>query len=558
MLSLKWLPVILAFSVMPAAVTAQQLSPSDLTEALNRMEDNEQEEMQLLPQYSPLVETYVQYIRRDKQFGTMPDGDRYFLGRAVLAKGLELEPLNRETGVKQKMFGGFGDFFSMEFVAAGFLQMVYLDRNGFDRHHYKFEYVQRVFLGEVRCMVFDVKPLPKAGKRRFRGQIWVEDRGYHIVRFRGSYGEASWTTNYFNFESSRMNVAPNLWVPAYIYVEHGSVLDAKARNLGFKPFRAQVLFWGYHVARVAAQQERSKVVVQGSVADPTKTVGDLSVVEAERSWGREAEDNVVNHLEEQGLLAPYGKVDKMLETVVKNLEITNDLDENIHPDVRCRVLMTTTLESFTIGHTIVLSRGLIDVLPDEDSLAAILSHELGHIVLGHRMNTQFAFKNLLWFPEKETFRHFDFTRPPEEEQSATDKGTLLLRNSPYNGKSAMAPLFLQTLRDWSKEIPNLISPHLGNRVPTDLALTPATSSAQANNTTANNVFPALQLGAHIRLDPWNDELRMPEYKTAFPIAEDEKRPFQITPLSPYLRWQESSSLTESPTGGPAESGHAAP
>ena len=34
--------------------------------------------------------------------------------------------------------------------------------------------------------------------------------------------------------------------------------------------------------------------------------------------------------------------------------------------------MTSTLEAFTIGHTIVLSRGLIDVLPDEASLAAVI------------------------------------------------------------------------------------------------------------------------------------------------------------------------------------------
>lgn len=60
-------------------------------------------------------------------------------------------------------------------------------------------------------------------------------------------------------------------------------------------------------------------------------------------------------------MAPYGEVDKVLETVVNNLEVTNNLD--IQPEVRCRVLMTSTLESFTIGHTIVLSRGLVDVLP---------------------------------------------------------------------------------------------------------------------------------------------------------------------------------------------------
>jgi len=33
---------------------------------------------------------------------------------------------------------------------AVFLQMIYLDMNGFDRQHYKIEYVRREFLGEVR------------------------------------------------------------------------------------------------------------------------------------------------------------------------------------------------------------------------------------------------------------------------------------------------------------------------------------------------------------------------------------------------------------------------
>ena len=45
-------------------------------------------------------------------------------------------------------------------------------------------------------------------------------------------------------------------------------------------------------------------------------------------------------------------------------------------------LLTAPLESFTVGHTIVLSRGLIDVLPDEGSLATMLAHELSHVMLG--------------------------------------------------------------------------------------------------------------------------------------------------------------------------------
>src|SRR6516165_4646379 len=156
MFSLKFLPLVLAFSVMPPAATAQQ--PMVLNEIVDKIAAREHAEMQLLRRYSPLVETYIQYVRADQHFGKVPDGDRYFLGRAVLAKGLELEPLNREAGVKRKMFGDWGDFFSMEFVPAGFLQMIYLDTNGFDRQHYKFEYVRREFLGEVAAWCLTSSP----------------------------------------------------------------------------------------------------------------------------------------------------------------------------------------------------------------------------------------------------------------------------------------------------------------------------------------------------------------------------------------------------------------
>src|SRR5204863_7698805 len=114
-----------------------------------------------------------------------------------------------------------------------------------------------------------------------------------------------------------------------------------------------------------------------------------STVAESRAWQRQAEDNVSRRLAKAALIAPEGEVNKVLETVISNLEITNDL--NIVPEVRARVLMTTPLESFTIGHTIVLSKGLIDVLPDEASLAAILAHELAHIAPGHQLDTKYAF-----------------------------------------------------------------------------------------------------------------------------------------------------------------------
>src|SRR5260370_23520165 len=176
--------------------------------------------------------------------------------------------------------------------------------------------------------------------------------------------------------------------------------------------------WGYNRGNAREEQELNKVLVEAQIPvnDQSETGNDYSPLQAERSWERQAEENVTERLERQGLIAPRGEVDKVLEAVVNNLEVTNSLD--ITPEVRCRVLMTSTLESFTIGHTIVLSRGLIDVLPDEASLSPILAHELCTVLLGHRIDSQFAFFSRVRFDEAETFRHFDLARTPEEEEAA--------------------------------------------------------------------------------------------------------------------------------------------
>jgi len=534
----------LALGALPLAAAAQQ-APT-LSQVLDKIVTQEQVEMQSLRQYSPLVETYIQNLRPDKHLGSVPDGDKYFLGRADLTRGVELEPLTRGSGTKHnRIFGGLGSFFSMEFLPQGFLQMIYLDMYGFDRQHYNFEFVRREFLGEVRCLVFDIDPVRKNDKGRFVGRIWVEDQDYHIVRFNGAYGGSSLISNYFNFDSWRTNAGRNQWLPAFIYSQQGDAQDPQTKRLGFRPFRAQTRLWGYDLGHAREEQELNKVLVEGPVNDEAEAANDFSPVQAERSWDRQAENNVVDSMEQLGLMAPYGDVDKVLEAVVNNLEVTNGLD--IEPEVRCRVLMISTLESFTIGHTIVLSRGLVDVLPDEASLATILAHELGHVVLGHRMDSQFAFLNRVRFDEKETFRHFGFARTPEEEQAANQKGLELLKNSPYKDQSGTARLFLQALKERSKAIPNLISPHLGNRVQASWTiLSPVFSAQTSDGKPATNAIAALPLGGRIKIEPWNDHLQMLKSKPAGTVAESEKMQFEVTPFVLYLTRLGNHSLTGVP------------
>src|SRR6266581_2352628 len=185
MRTFKILPAILALVAMPLGTAAEE--PTTTAQVVDKIVAQERAEMNTIRRYSPLVETYIQTVRPDKALGAVPDGDKYFLGRAELDKSVQLEPLINGSG-KHKFLTSIGNIFSAEFLPRGFLQMIYLDEDGFDRQHYKFSYSGREFLGEVRCLIFDVDPLPNTGKGRFAGRIWVEDQDYHIVRFNGSYG----------------------------------------------------------------------------------------------------------------------------------------------------------------------------------------------------------------------------------------------------------------------------------------------------------------------------------------------------------------------------------
>src|SRR5467141_3229317 len=495
--------LVLAWSVVGnmAAAAAPKAAdqPRTMEEVVDRVIVNENHLNQEIRKFSPLVETYIQNLKQDKALGFTPAGDKYFLGRADFAKGVSLVSLTDADTKGKKIFASIGNFFSfaMQFLPDGFLQMVFIDTNGFDRQHYKFDYVRREFLGEVRCLVFDVTPLEKKNSGRFLGRIWVEDQDYHIVRFNGAYGGNGHSSWYFHFDSWRTNVQPGVWMPTFVYSEEKDLHYAISKKLDFK---AQTRLWGYNVGNASQEQELSKILVETPMQDDTKTANDLTPIQAQRSWDRKAEDNIADRLERIGLMAPKGEVDKVLETVVNNLEVTNSID--VDPEVRCRVLMTSTLESFTLGHTIVLSRGLIDVLPDEASLATMLAHELGHVVLGHRLDSQYAFFDQLLVEDKDTFRHFGFSRTPDEEAQANAKAIQILNNSPYKNQLGTSEIGRASCRERHKEIPNLISPHLGDRIPANSIL-PSVSAAPADAKNPNQIV-ALPIGGRIKLDPWND------------------------------------------------------
>src|SRR5271154_1561305 len=123
-------------------------------QAIDLIIAREHDEVSVIKQYSPIVETYVQDMKPDAELGIVPVKDHYFLGQAELSKGIADDSmLDKKKKGKVAEFNPFAHLEgSSSYVPEGFLQMVYLDPNGFDRQHYEFNYVGREFLGEVRCV----------------------------------------------------------------------------------------------------------------------------------------------------------------------------------------------------------------------------------------------------------------------------------------------------------------------------------------------------------------------------------------------------------------------
>ncbi len=500
-------------------------------QAIDRIIAREHDEVATIRRFSPLIETYIQDMKADKEMGAIPVKDHYFLGQADLSKGIVDNTMLHPRKGKFDQFNPLSHmsgFFGSSYVPEGFLQMIYLDTSGFDRQHYQFDYVRREFLGEVRCVVFDVSPLPKSGKGRFKGRIWAEDQNFTIVRFNGVYTPIAGINGFnLHFDSWRLNVQPGLWLPAYIYSQESDLKDFLGGDIRFK---SQTRLWGYNLKNVGRQEEFSEMTIESpTIQDEATQSQDRSPIEAEREWQHAAEVNVLDRLQRIGLLAPPGAVDKVLETVVNNLEVTNNLD--VEPEVHCRVLLTGTLEMFSIGHTIVLSRGLLDVLPDEASLATMLAQELADIIVTKPSTDQWGFNDTTNVTTTEALSQFSFKDSPAQVQMANEKALQLLKNSPYKDKLGSAGLFLKQLDAESKNLPALINPHLGNRVYLSSGLLSSAPNLDPNKI---DQISALPVGARIKLDPWNDHVELVKAKPVPLLSAREKMPFEVTPFMPFL------------------------
>ena len=542
------------------AKTAKFAPPVPLTPAQTALVQKaiaqEKTTVKAIQEHTPVVQTYIQNMRPDPKLYSIPESDQYMLGRVDFGKSFN----NKGYETKSTSHGFFkGSFkyvsgltkaFNMSYSSTGFMDMMFLDPVSFDQQHYDFSYVRREFLGTIRTDVFDVRPKPKTGAGRFFGRIWIEEEGGNIVRFNGTYtsNPNDEVTRYYHFDSWRQNIQPDIWLPAAIYAEESQGGTGK-KGTGF---RAQSHFWGYSLKLPTRESDAESITVENA-QDQSENSQDVSPLQARRQWVSQAEQNVLDRLVQAGLLAPPSDFDKVLETVTNNIIIGNKL--NLPNDIHCRVMLTTPLESLAIGNTILISKGLVDVLPTEEDLAAVLSFQLSHIVLGHHIDTRYAFNDRLLFPDEATLERINMNHTSADNEAAAKRAMDLFNGSVYHDKAASVSLFYQQLTVRAKTLSALVTPRLGDPL-LKADGTPWMAGFLNQGPKLNmddlNQTAALPLGSHLRIDSWDDKVYALNLKGDQILNPSDKMPLELTPVFFRLQRYQAPTVAPASAGAPAQ------
>jgi len=563
------LAVVLTVSVAHAKKHRETVRIVPLTppqaQLVDRAVAREHATVALIRKSTPVVQTYIQNMRPDPKLYAVPVSDDYSIARVDFEKAFTAENYDARAS-HQGFFGGTKKYlsdltkvFNIRYSQTGFMDMMFMDPVNFDRQHYDFSYVRREFLGSIRTWVFDVRPKPGiSGPGRFFGRIWIEDQDGNIVRFNGTFTEGKHfmegdQIHYFHFDSWRTNVQPGEWLPTAIYVEetHHSA-DRKATGM-----RAQTYFWGYSLKLPQKETSNESIEVENA-QDQSGQAQDVSPLQARREWVTQAENNVLDRLTQAGLLAPPSDFDKILETVTNNIIIGSKL--NLPSDIHCRVLLTMPLESLAVGNTILISKGLIDTLPTEADLAAVLSFQLAHIVLGHHIDTRYAFNDRLLFPDEATFQRINMSHSQEDDTAAAKKAVELFNASIYAPKSGEVGLYFEQLAVRQKALTAMLTPRLGDSLlqadgtPWLSGLMHGAPRLNPDNLTQ---VAALPINSNLRIDPWDDRVYQLHATPPTLLNAGDKMPFEITPI--YFRLETYQPPAQPvPTSAPTPGAAAGP
>ena len=559
------------------------LTGRKLTPAQNALIDKaivrEKEVIKVVKERAPLVETYIQMMRPDPVLLQVPDSDQHNLARVDFGKVINDDLYKQNKGnfaaKKSKLsffkdsLGALGNISSslhLTFHESGFVQMILMDSNDFDRQHYNFSYVRNDFLGNIPTAVFDVSP--SSGKRefgRFYGRIWVETRDGNVVRFNGDFaGTIQTIKEFYHFDSWRTNVQPGLWLPTSFYVEE---TDPRSPTNTLK-FKAINHVWGYVLKVPDANAENTSLEVVNA-QDVSNDAPDLSPLGAQREWVQQAEDNVIERLFQAGLIDAPSEFDKTLAALANNILVYNGIQTS--RPIRVRTLLTEPLESLAVGNTILLSKGLIDTTSiitsdgaqQMGNLNGLLAFQLAHIILGHRLDTKYAFSDRLLFPSTSVFERIPMHHTDADNEEAAKKAVELLNAKELSAGQQYFGLYLQQLQARMKGLTALNTPMIGDGLIKSDKDPTFWMQALLNKGIKLDVKDlkqeaAMPLGSFLRFDPWTDQVI--QMHTSFePILNArDKMAFEVAPVYIKLAYYNPAQQQAQPAAGAANSAPAPP
>lgn len=419
----------------------------------------EHDTIELLKRAHLITETYIQslaHVQRDGMDTDLDELSEHIVDDAYFLGSVDLQHLRGSLPSERLLFGKpwrdryirINNDLYEKLIPIGQLMLFFVDLTDFDTDTYTLTYIRRERRLNTECLLFAVTPTHPRSAGRFSGTIWVESSSLKIVGIKGVflgpyvrwYKPILWQGVYFHFDSWRERVSEGIWLPTSAYFEERRTFSADG-NLQFH-LRGYSLLW----------QHGDKGLPSLTTAHPDTVANDSTPPSAY------SEVDPLVRLEANGLLAVPGAVEQKLDEIAGQTAAHAGVQRAIH----CRILLTTPAELFSVGNTIVVSRGLLNILPDDKVLAVLLARQIAHIVLGHSQDFVLHLPNNPFASaDKRDFPGLGIKYGPGQEQAADRETVALLRSTDYEKAAPAAKEFLSRLQTDSCRFPNLVRPRFG-------------------------------------------------------------------------------------------------
>ncbi len=356
--------VVVVFSaILPAQSIKYDLNGATVSltphELSRRVFEAEARTLAHFAKQNPIVETYVQSLDPERNPQSVIS-DAYFLRRISINAEAPKKRVTESYGIgrsgkSRRLIVNSGERWPLH--PEGFVEMLFPDIGNFSADGYNLQFERQEVLGDVACLRLLVTPTVVPLSGQFAGTIWVDDVGFHIVRLRGAFvrNRSSFVARYLDpldltanvaidlqFDSWRREIEPGIWMPSHTYINDSRLWNEDNLRASYH-YRGYNWVWGYE-GRTGQAQE-----VNVPSLDPLVS------------------------LNEAGLIAKPATVETDLEGIVK------EVAANIHPrlgEIRCRILLTTPAELFRSQDTIVISRGLLNLIPTRSILVGLLAWQV--------------------------------------------------------------------------------------------------------------------------------------------------------------------------------------